>query len=793
MRQVLVSGALIFFAAVGLGAQNADYPPGTFELTPEMDLGLEAVPLEVPPQFADLVPEDIQLNLPAGFSAKVFAAEGLRGPRFMAWSPEGVLHVANMKVGGASQFGPPNDGDVVPPLDEMTGQIVALPDADGDGVADEVIVVAQNLWWANNMEFYQGDLYVGDRHAVRRFSDSDGDGIYETEAEPVALLPPSKQHRTRTLVLDEARGKFYVSVGSTCDVCREEDPERAAVLEFNLDGSGRRLFARGLRNGIGMALHPLTGELWATNNGHDREGRSLPPEWIDIVRDGGFYGWPLAYGYQVWTDFSISAYENALFPLTAQDSTDVFSMARPVALVPAHLAPMAIHFYTQDRFPAPYKNQAFVAFRGGGNAAVPGFKVMALFSEPDGSAAQVGDFLTGFEPWGKPVGVTSGADGALYVSSDWITHAVIRIVPGRLQGSWQNNLPEQAFTGERIELEATVEVQQGAEDGGAVAAFADLSQLGGAERLALEALEDGRFRLQTTITLGDVPGPRQVVIHLEQALGGEVLRAQLRQQLKVFAGEDLVVVGDALAPQWSQRSTGGAELLPFGDGPALVGDGSGAVEILDTSSLGWTLTLAPEQAIDLEEYTSLSLAFLPAFGELPRRPRLSLTLRPGRSVDLLESVDLENGDWQVLSLPLDVFEVEGSLESLSFAGNIEGVFYLDDLRLVSGLERPITAVLSAVDTGAPADFGLGQNYPNPFNSSTLIRFDLAEAGPVELAVYNLAGQQVAVLVDGVQGAGSYAVHWDGRAAAGGALASGMYLYRLRAGAAVQTRKMLLLR
>ena len=569
MRKVLVVGILVLLARGGLWAQEEDYPPGTFQLAPEVDLGLEAVPLEVPLQFAELVPEGIQMMLPAGFSVKVFAAEGLRGPRFLAWSPEGVLHVANMKTGGASQFGPPNDGDVVPPLAEMTGQIVALPDADRDGVADEVVVVAQNLWWANNMEFYRGDLYVGDRHAVRRFSDSDGDGVYETEEEPLALLPPSQQHRTRTLLLDEANEKFYVSVGSTCDVCREADPERAAVLEFNTDGSGRRIFARGLRNGVGMALHPLTGQIWATNNGHDREGNSLPPEWIDIIRDGGFYGWPLAYGFQVWVDFSISAYENALFPLTAQDSTDVFSMERPVALVPAHLAPMAIHFYTQDRFPDQYKNQAFVAFRGGSNAAVPGFKVMALFSQPDGTQAQVGDFLTGFEDWGKPVGISSGADGALYVSSDWITHAVLRIVPGQLQGSWQHNLPEQIFTGEKVEMEATVEIEKRAENGGPVEVFADLSQVGGGARVPLERLDDGRFRLQQTLVLADEGGRRQVAIELEQEVDGETLRAQLRHGLKVLKGEDLVVLDDGLAGQWGSQQRGGWNCCPSATAPPL--------------------------------------------------------------------------------------------------------------------------------------------------------------------------------------------------------------------------------
>lgn len=348
-------------------AQPAEYPPGTLQLTPRRDLGLAPVEVVVPDKFRGLVPEGMTLNLPPGFSAKVYAASGLRGPRLMAWSPEGVLHVANMKAGEATEFGAAPD--------RSSGQIVALPDRDRDGVADTALVVADGLWWANSLAFHQGGLYVADTDQVLRFSDQDGDGRYEGR-QRVAGLPREadrrEHHVTRTLVFDETTGKFYVSVGSTCDLCRETDPERAAILEFNGDGSGRKVFARGLHNAVGLAIHPVTNQLWAVNNGHDRQGASLPPEWIDIVRDGGFYGWPLAYGYQVWVDFGIREYQDAIFPLTRQDTLDVESMRPPVALAGAHLAPMAIHFYTQDAFPPEYRHAAFVAFRGGHSSDEPG-------------------------------------------------------------------------------------------------------------------------------------------------------------------------------------------------------------------------------------------------------------------------------------------------------------------------------------------------------------------------------------------------------------------------------------
>ena len=417
MRPRSALPALGLFLAAALAAQ--EYPPGTFELTPKRDLGLQPVPLVVPGRFAGEVPGDITLNMPPGFSARVFASTGLVGPRSMAWSPDGVLHVASMR---------------------LRSEVVALPDGDGDGVADEWYVAAGGFRWLHSITFFAGDLYAADTHVLVRLSDGDGDGVYEERVE-LAPLPEADDdlHPARTVVIDELREKIYVNVGSTCDVCREETPERAAVLEFDLDGSNRRVFASGLRNATGLELHPSTNELWGVVNGHDREGSRLPPERIDIIRDGGFYGWPFAYAYRSWVDFSVFQYTPVL-PITRQDSLLVASVPRPVALAPARLAPMGIHFYTSDRFPPEYRNAAFIAFRSGHRAAVPGYKVMVLFVEPDGSGAVLADFMTGLGPLvrnpaaapgegvrGQPVGVLSDAGGNLYVTSDFVNDMVIRV------------------------------------------------------------------------------------------------------------------------------------------------------------------------------------------------------------------------------------------------------------------------------------------------------------------------------------------------------------------------------
>jgi len=454
---------LVTIAANNPAYAQEDYPPGTFQLTPEIDLGLRPVPVIVPEKFSDL-PDDLSLNLPPGFSARVFAEYDFSRPRFMAFDANGVLHLADM---GADE-------------------IVALPDRDGDGVADEKIVVAEGFDRAHSLAFYKGQMYVADRGRVILFSDNDGDGIFEEREDFARNIPRDGSHSTRTIVIDETNEKIYVSVGWPCDFCATNESERGSILEFNTDGSGRRVFASGVRNVVGMDLHPVTNELWGTNNGHDREGTESPPEWIDVLRDGGFYGIPLAYGFQVFADFSIPDYRVHL-PLSAQDSLLVQSMRRPAALVPAHMAPMGIHFYAHDQFPSRYRNAAFIALHAGHAklAPAPGYKVVALFSEPDGSKARVADFITGFQTgtemadvWGYPMGVISDQQGHLYVTSDQGHKLVLRIEHSPIVASWEHNLPDSVASGAVLDVEAIVHIDRLATDGGTPVLTADLSALG---------------------------------------------------------------------------------------------------------------------------------------------------------------------------------------------------------------------------------------------------------------------------------------------------------------------------
>lgn len=398
---------LIFVACSVMSCYNP-FSKGDPQLTETRDLGLRPQKLVVPEQFRDAVDIDHPVYLPEGFTAQVFYAGRLDKARFMAWSPDSVLHVAN----------------------KSSGEILALPDRNRDGVADEAIVVAQGFDIPHSIAFYDGALYVAEEQRVMKVLDGDGDGVYEARSVFIdgiaeGAQQPGGGHDTRTIVFDPENEKIFISVGSSCNICREQ--QRAIVEMYNIDGTNRRVFANGIRNAVGLTLHPVTGRLWATNNGSDWHGDNIPPEWIDIIRPGGFYGHPFAYypDMQYFNfDIVVGGYLD-IPPITAEDSALVRKMVPPAALVRAHTAPMAIEF-TNASFPEQYRHGAFVALRGSWNREEPaGYKVvyMQLDNAQDTTAEYVADFFTGFltsdgEVWARPVGLETDHRGNLYMGSD---------------------------------------------------------------------------------------------------------------------------------------------------------------------------------------------------------------------------------------------------------------------------------------------------------------------------------------------------------------------------------------
>ncbi|MDP1676327.1 MAG: PQQ-dependent sugar dehydrogenase [Bacteroidota bacterium] len=410
---------ICMFAALSLvllSQCTAQTLPTTVHMTPIADLALQSKKIIVPEKYKQEFSENLSLSVPQGYEVKVFHVGGLSKPRFFAWSPDSVLHVA----------------------DKNEGTIIALPDKNHDGVADEAIVVASGFSKSHDMKFYNGALYVAEETKVTKCIDQDGDGIYETKSTFITMVKGGQQggggHDTRTIVFDPTKKKMYLSIGSMCNACREE--HRAIIEEWNDDGTGRKVFATGCRNAIGMTLH--NGKLWATNNGFDWQGDDIPPEWIDIVRDGGFYGYPYAYAHGIWVDFNVNSDYRSLLPLNADDSAKVRSMKQPAALVQAHSAPMAIEF-SNASFQPNFRHGAFVAFRGSWNrSTATGFKIVYLdFDDAnDSTANSVADFVRGFlvdpstrKVWGRPVGLETDMRGNLYISSDDITECILIVSP----------------------------------------------------------------------------------------------------------------------------------------------------------------------------------------------------------------------------------------------------------------------------------------------------------------------------------------------------------------------------
>ncbi len=338
-------------------------------------------------------PEGAELNLPPGFQISVYAEGELQNPRYMAAAPNGDVFVA----------------------ETQPGRITILRDTNGDGRVDERFVFATGLTRPFGMAFWREYFYVGNTDAVVRFKYKPGQTKADGAPEKIAELPSGRGHSTRNLLFNQAGTKMYVAVGSGSNVDAGEPPMRAAISEFNPDGTGHRVYASGTRNPVGLAWNPTTKQLWAAVEERDLIGDELVPEYVTSIKEGAFYGWPYAY---------LGQHED---PRRKGERPDLVAKAIvPDVLIQAHSAVLGMVFYEGKMFPADYKGDAFVALHGSWNRALrTGYNIIRIKFKNGKPVGGYDEFVTGWmlgedkpEVWGRPVGLLVLKDGSMLITDD---------------------------------------------------------------------------------------------------------------------------------------------------------------------------------------------------------------------------------------------------------------------------------------------------------------------------------------------------------------------------------------
>ncbi len=409
---LLVGLALAVCAA---GAVLAAGAPGPDEQAPGTKI--EVQPADLPPPYrtgsasnsAEAVarPDDATLRVPPGFHAALFA-DGLSDARWLAVADNGDVFLAQPSA----------------------GKVTLLRDGNGDGRAEFRSTFAAGFSDPHGLAFHGGFLYVADTRGVWRIPYRPGDTA--ARASPVRMTPDGAfggdgGHWTRNLAFAPDGRHFYVAIGSASNI-GEDPPPRATVQEFNADGTGQRTFASGLRNPVGIAFYPGTGDLYVVVNERDGLGDELVPDYLTRLSRDGFYGWPYSY---------IGAHPQ---PGYADRRPDLVARAIvPDLLFRSHSAPLGLVFYQGNQFPTGYRGDAFVALHGSWNAATPRGYVVARVPFADGRPKDYYEiFASGFrtgsdgnaQVMGRPVGLAVARDGALLIADD-VGDAVWRVSYGK--------------------------------------------------------------------------------------------------------------------------------------------------------------------------------------------------------------------------------------------------------------------------------------------------------------------------------------------------------------------------
>jgi glucose/arabinose dehydrogenase/cytochrome c5 len=345
-------------------------------------------------------PENAWPQVPAGFKVEQYASN-LKEPRLIRTAPNGDFFVA----------------------ESSSGVIRIFRGITADGKPQQMSVFATGLKHPFGINFYPPGnnpqwVYVGNTNSVVRFPYQNGDLKARGSAQHLLDLPGNKGHVTRDVQFSMDGKKMWVSVGSGSNV---DDPDttpaeknRADILEFNPDGSDMRIYAYGIRNAVGLAVNPKTGELWCSVNERDGLGDNLVPDYITHVQDGGFYGWPWWY---------MGGHQDPRHQGKHPELKD--KVITPDVILQPHNASLEMTFYEGKQFPAEYQGDIFASEHGSWNKSIRtgGELIRVPLHQTGHASGEYEDFMTGFvvdngHVWGRPVGVTLAPDGSILVSDD---------------------------------------------------------------------------------------------------------------------------------------------------------------------------------------------------------------------------------------------------------------------------------------------------------------------------------------------------------------------------------------
>ncbi len=345
-------------------------------------------------------PDDAWPQAPKGFKVERYA-EGLDYPREIKTAPNGDMFVA----------------------ENHTGEVLVFRGISGDGKPLEKSTFATGLKNNFGIAFYPLGpdpkwVYVGNTNSIVRFPYKKGNLKASGPAETIIPeLPAGGGHSTRDIAFSPDGSKMFVSVGSASNV---DDPDthprefhRANILEYTPEGKFVKIYAAGIRNPVGIAINPVTGQLWCSTNERDMLGDNLVPDYITSVKEDGFYGWPWYY---------IGNHQD---PRLAGKRPELASKVTvPDVLLQPHNASLQLTFYSGKQFPAQYHGDIFAAEHGSWNkSARAGYEVIRIPLDNGKSGGAYQDFLTGFvtaegQVWGRPVGIATAPDGSLMVVDD---------------------------------------------------------------------------------------------------------------------------------------------------------------------------------------------------------------------------------------------------------------------------------------------------------------------------------------------------------------------------------------